>query len=192
MRRTRRVGTIAALTFVVVAGCSEEAGNTPVDTGASEGGPGDTGTLEGPADAGGTEDADGLRDAEVSDSDAEDHGGSSGPLLPPAAVADSARFTTSGRCARCHSVDPSSTAMTDARGRAIGPFDLWQSSMMANSARDPIFRAGFTPVEAPHMDESRVCSPCHVLVTSRFEEARRSQRSAASTPRVASSMATVS
>ncbi|MCK6549096.1 hypothetical protein L6R52_24850, partial [Myxococcota bacterium] len=198
-----------------------------------------------------------------------------GPVLPPAAAAESTRFITSQRCGQCHSSDPSTTTMTDARGRAIGPFDLWQSSMMANSARDPIFRAvlsrerarapniadeiagecltchapmlateahasgdharletlyevsndgalgrdgiscalchqiapeglgtdaqfsggyvigtarqifgphaapftrpmqnevRFTPVEAPHMDESKVCSPCHVLVTNRFDE----------------------
>jgi hypothetical protein len=275
MRTMGRVGWFAALTFVAVLGCSEEEGHTPVDASASDGGTDDTGALDGPADAGLIEDADGLRDADVRDDAGADDDASSGPFLPPAAAADSARFTTSGRCAQCHSVDPSSTAMTDARGRAIGPFDLWQSSMMANSARDPIFRAvlsrerarapniasviegecltchapmlateahaagghaalaslyevsadgalgrdgisctlchqlspdglgteaqfsgryvigtarqifgphaapftrpmenevGFTPVAAPHMDESRVCSPCHVLVTSRFEE----------------------
>lgn len=50
-------------------------------------------------------------------------------------------LATSQVCADCHSNDSSSTAMRDQAGEAIAPFDLWQSSMKANSARDPFFRA---------------------------------------------------
>ncbi len=50
-------------------------------------------------------------------------------------------LATSQVCADCHSNDNSSAAMRDSAGRAIAPFDLWQSSMKANSARDPFFRA---------------------------------------------------
>lgn len=54
---------------------------------------------------------------------------------------DSKSFTTSGSCATCHALSERATAMRDAKGRGIAPYDLWQSTMMANSARDPLWRA---------------------------------------------------
>ncbi|QDU65209.1 multiheme c-type cytochrome [Engelhardtia mirabilis] len=47
----------------------------------------------------------------------------------------------SSSCARCHSNAPAATAMRDAKQRPIAPFDLWRGTMMANSARDPLWRA---------------------------------------------------
>ena len=44
-------------------------------------------------------------------------------------------------CATCHSGSPDAVAMRDTGGRSIAPYDLWSSSMMANSARDPLWRA---------------------------------------------------
>ncbi|MBL4847669.1 MAG: hypothetical protein JKY65_19300 [Planctomycetes bacterium] len=54
---------------------------------------------------------------------------------------DSKSFTTSGSCALCHGQSEQAKAMRDGEGRGIAPYDLWQSTMMANSARDPLWRA---------------------------------------------------
>ena len=54
---------------------------------------------------------------------------------------DSKSFTTSGSCATCHAQSDRAQAMRDSKGRGIAPYDLWQSTMMANSARDPLWRA---------------------------------------------------
>lgn len=54
---------------------------------------------------------------------------------------DSKSFTTSGSCATCHAQSARAQAMRDAKGRGIAPYDLWQSTMMANAARDPLWRA---------------------------------------------------
>jgi len=62
------------------------------------------------------------------------------PLAPTRAVREG-RFATSPVCATCHSNSAGSDAMTDAAGRDIAPYDLWSASMMANSARDPLWRA---------------------------------------------------
>ncbi|MBL7962768.1 MAG: T9SS type A sorting domain-containing protein [Flavobacteriales bacterium] len=50
-------------------------------------------------------------------------------------------FTTAGRCAGCHGHDPQGVASVDAMGRDVNVADDWRSTMMANSARDPFFRA---------------------------------------------------
>jgi Cytochrome c554 and c-prime len=53
----------------------------------------------------------------------------------------SAYFTTAGRCAGCHGHDPNGLASIDSQGRDVNVADDWRSTMMANSARDPFFRA---------------------------------------------------
>ena len=50
-------------------------------------------------------------------------------------------FATASRCSGCHGHDPQGIASIDADGNDINLVDDWQSSMMANSARDPFFRA---------------------------------------------------
>lgn len=76
-----------------------------------------------------------------------DGGSHSSGDLPPAfdlpaltEVVDD-HFATSPACATCHANDASATAMRDAAARPIAPFDLWQGTMMANSARDPFWWA---------------------------------------------------
>ncbi len=44
-------------------------------------------------------------------------------------------------CSLCHSNSSRATAMRDSKNRPIAPYDLWQASAMANSARDPFWRA---------------------------------------------------
>jgi hypothetical protein len=51
------------------------------------------------------------------------------------------RFVTSAGCALCHSNHSAATAMRDARNNEIAPFNLWRATMMANSSRDPYWRA---------------------------------------------------
>ncbi|MEO8589120.1 MAG: hypothetical protein ABI432_07125 [Flavobacteriales bacterium] len=56
-------------------------------------------------------------------------------------VFQSAYFWTSGRCAGCHGRDPDTLASIDAAGRDVNVVSDWRSTMMANSGRDPFFRA---------------------------------------------------
>lgn len=50
-------------------------------------------------------------------------------------------FRTAGRCAGCHGHDPLAQAMVDENGVDVNVTSDWRSTMMANSARDPFFRA---------------------------------------------------
>lgn len=75
------------------------------------------------------------------------------------------RFATSLVCAMCHSSSEGATALKDAKGRPVAPFDLWRASMMANASRDPIWRAAVaaemaaTPSRAA--DIQKDCLRCH-------------------------------
>ena len=60
-----------------------------------------------------------------------------GPAQDPAWLP----FRHSTLCARCHDNTDTARAMRDEQGKGIAPYDLWRSSMMANSARDPFWRA---------------------------------------------------
>ena len=74
-------------------------------------------------------------------------------------------FVHSSTCSRCHSNSPAATAMRDSQSNDVSPFDLWQSSMMANSARDPYWRAAVSAeVAATDGRESEIlgkCMRCH-------------------------------
>jgi hypothetical protein len=50
-------------------------------------------------------------------------------------------FATSTRCSGCHGHDVNGLAMVDPQGTDVNVVDDWASTMMANSARDPFFRA---------------------------------------------------
>ena len=67
------------------------------------------------------------------------------------------RFATAVGCQTCHSNADASGAMRDNQGRGIAPHDLWRSSMMANAARDPFFRAVF----AAQKGATDACMGCH-------------------------------
>jgi hypothetical protein len=91
------------------------------------------------------------------------------PLPPPEMVWEG-RFATSVVCARCHENHAQSAAMRDAKKRPIGPVDLWQSSMMANAARDPLWRAAVS-VETAATPSRRAaieakCLHCHAPMAS--------------------------
>lgn len=74
-------------------------------------------------------------------------------------------FTTAGRCAGCHGHDPQGLASIDGQGRDVNVVDDWRSTMMANSARDPFFRAKLeheTLVNPGHGEAlENKCLGCH-------------------------------
>jgi len=71
----------------------------------------------------------------------------------------------SSSCARCHSNAPRASAMRDAGGSGVAPFDLWQGTMMANASRDPLWRAAVsvevaaTPSRREEIEAT--CLGCH-------------------------------
>ena len=79
-------------------------------------------------------------------------------------------FATSSVCSTCHSNSPRATAMRDASGKGIAPHDLWRSSMMANSTRDPLWRAvlsieiASTPSRRAAIEKK--CLRCHAPMAS--------------------------
>ncbi len=120
--------------------------------------------------AGGGRDADAAAEdaAPAEDAAAADNGGSAlGPMapLPGPATVDGERLATSGTCALCHQNAAGAQAMRDEVGAAIGPFDLWMGTMMANSARDPLWRAvvsaevAATPAAREAIEAK--CTRCH-------------------------------
>lgn len=79
--------------------------------------------------------------------------------------ANEVHFRNSKDCALCHSNSDRATAMRDAKDRPVAPYDLWQASMMANSSRDPFWRAVLSAeVEATPSKKALIeekCTRCH-------------------------------
>ncbi len=71
-------------------------------------------------------------------------------------------FTSSEQCAVCHTTAPGAKAMLDAEGEDVSPYTTWQATMMANSFRDPYFRAQLRK-ESLSMGEQvqELCLRCH-------------------------------
>ncbi len=74
-------------------------------------------------------------------------------------------FATSGVCAGCHGFDPAGLAMVDSNGHDVNIADDWRATMMANSAKDPLWRAKVSHeglVNPAHKQElESVCTSCH-------------------------------
>ncbi len=74
-------------------------------------------------------------------------------------------FATSTRCTGCHGHDANGLAMVDPEGNDVNVADDWRSTMMANSARDPFFRAKMEHeglVNPAHKDAlENKCLSCH-------------------------------
>ena len=74
-------------------------------------------------------------------------------------------FATSGVCAGCHGHDPTGFALVDTLGNDINIADDWRSTMMANSAKNPLWRAKVSheglvnPAHAQGLES--VCTSCH-------------------------------
>ncbi|MFY9345738.1 MAG: multiheme c-type cytochrome [Planctomycetota bacterium] len=72
-------------------------------------------------------------------------------------------FTTSEQCGVCHTTAPGATAMLDANGDDVSPYGTWQATMMANSFRDPYFRAQLMKETAAAGEQvQELCLRCHV------------------------------
>lgn len=84
---------------------------------------------------------------------------------PSEADAGQPTFTESIFCGICHSNSPRATAMRDAQGRPVAPYNMWRSSMMANSARDPFWRAVVSAEVAATPSQKELieatCNRCH-------------------------------
>jgi len=74
-------------------------------------------------------------------------------------------FATSGLCENCHSTDNNGIAMLDAQGNDVSMYTKWQATMMANSAKDPFWRAKVsheTLVNPSHAEALETkCTSCH-------------------------------
>lgn len=77
-------------------------------------------------------------------------------------------FRPAGDCALCHSNAPTASAMRDADGAPIAPFNLWHSSPMANAGRDPLWKAVVSAEIATfpeHREEiASTCTRCHTPI----------------------------
>ena len=76
-----------------------------------------------------------------------------------------ALFTGSGICAGCHGHDVAQLANVSEAGQDVNPTDQWQSSLMANSAKDPFWRAKVVHEVALNPDHQLEledkCTSCH-------------------------------
>ncbi len=81
-------------------------------------------------------------------------------------------FAASGKCGGCHGHDPAGIAMVTASGEDINIADDWAGTMMANSAKDPFWRAKVSheilinPLEQSNIENT--CTRCHAPL-GRFE-----------------------
>ena len=85
--------------------------------------------------------------------------------LAATTTAENDRFATSPLCARCHDNVDTSAALRDPDGVGIAPMDLWRSTAMSASARDPFWRAvvsaeaATNPTQVPVIEN--LCLRCH-------------------------------
>jgi len=74
-------------------------------------------------------------------------------------------FPTVFHCVGCHGSDLQMNAMVDADGNDVNVVDNWQATMMANSAKDPFWRAKVSHeilVNPQHsVDLETKCTSCH-------------------------------
>ena len=84
-------------------------------------------------------------------------------LLPP--VDTSLLFGTSIHCVGCHSYDPDGLALVDYFGNDVNMYDDWRSTMMANAARDPFWKAKVSQeilINPEHAEALQTtCTACH-------------------------------
>ncbi len=76
-----------------------------------------------------------------------------------------ALFAGSGLCSGCHGLDPEGLAFVTPEGWNVNPTDQWRASIMANSAKDPFWRAKVTHETAVNPQHQGViehkCTSCH-------------------------------
>lgn len=108
----------------------------------------------------------------ASDSGSDATDGALAPLAMPGPSTEG-RWTTVETCQDCHTTGTSSDALQDAVGRDVSPVSLWPATMMANAARDPIWRAvveaevAARPAVAAAIEGT--CQRCHAPMKSRLD-----------------------
>lgn len=74
-------------------------------------------------------------------------------------------FPTSSLCSGCHGFDMNGTALVDFFGNDVNIHDDWQTSMMANSAKDPFWRAKVShevlKIPGAKDEIENKCTSCH-------------------------------
>ncbi len=89
--------------------------------------------------------------------------GPGGPLEIP--IDSNILFPTGKVCGGCHGYDPNMHALITTSGEDVNIYDDWRSTMMANSAKDPFWRAKVTheilvnPAHALELQDK--CTSCH-------------------------------
>jgi hypothetical protein len=74
-------------------------------------------------------------------------------------------FPTAKTCGGCHGHDPNGSAMVTSDGTDVNIYDDWRSTMMANAARDPFWRAKVShemlvnPAHSLELQDK--CTSCH-------------------------------
>lgn len=74
-------------------------------------------------------------------------------------------FSASGKCVMCHNTDSSGAVLVDEFGNDVSMVNDWMATMMANSARDPFWKAkveheGIVNPDHQNLLES-TCTKCH-------------------------------
>ena len=74
-------------------------------------------------------------------------------------------FAGSGKCAGCHGYDPAGLSSRDEDGNDVNVVNAWAATMMANSAKDPFWRAKVShevSVNPGHQEDlESTCTKCH-------------------------------
>jgi len=80
-------------------------------------------------------------------------------------LSDNGYFMGSGKCDGCHGFDETQHANVNELGHDISPITMWRASMMANSAKDPFWRAKVShevTVNPQHQEALEdKCTSCH-------------------------------
>lgn len=80
-------------------------------------------------------------------------------------LSDNGYFKASGNCDGCHGFDETGVANVDGEGTDISPVTMWRGSMMANSAKDPFWKAKVShevtvnPAHQSALEDK--CTSCH-------------------------------
>lgn len=80
-------------------------------------------------------------------------------------LTDNGYFKASGNCDGCHGYDETMEANVNEAGHDISPITMWRGTMMANSAKDPLWRAKVShevTVNPQHQEALEdKCTSCH-------------------------------
>lgn len=80
-------------------------------------------------------------------------------------LADNGYFKASGNCDGCHGYDETFEANVNEAGHDISPITMWRGTMMANSAKDPLWKAKVShevDVNPSHQEALEdKCTSCH-------------------------------